>query len=171
MKKINHSFYQGEKAKIMAKSKKKGRKTPISDKINMIIGTLIMCLLFIGSLFLTVKYIREFSASKTYKEATAYIISDVNIDRITKKDNYGNITSETNYYDYEYAFEVNGKKYTGSKTHVEEYYGDTFTVLYDENNPEHFVIADEAAFPVLLCIATIILGVLSGLGIYRTITD
>lgn len=155
----------------MAKTRKKGRKTPLSDKLIMIIGTLFICLLFIGSMFLTVKNIGEFNDSKNYKEATAYVVGDVTIDKITEKDERGFVKSETKYYDYDYAFEVDGKEYSGSKMHVEEYYGDTFTILYDEKNPEHFVIADEASLPILMCVVTLVLGLLSGFGIYRTITD
>lgn len=155
----------------MAKKGKSKVKSPMSDKIVMLVGSIVMVLLFVGSVILTGKYIKEYQDSKSYKSTTAYIVGDISINKITEEDKYGNVKSVKKYYDYKYVFEVNGQEYGGEKNNSEEYYGESFEVLYDENDPAKFVIAEEATFPLLLLFISIGLGVLAGAGIYKTITD
>jgi len=133
----------------------------------MIFGAVVLLLVLIGCVYLTGKYTKEYFDSKHYKTTAAHVIGDVKVNRVTEEDKYGNIKSEHKYYDFEYVYEVDGKEYSGDKSNFEGYYGDTFEVLYDENNPENHVIGDEATFPVGFYIASLVILGLLGFTVYR----
>lgn len=153
-------------------SKKKNKKKfTLKGKGAMLVGAIVFLMMFIGCVVLTGKYTKEYFDSKNYASTTAYVVGEVKTNRITDKDEYGNVKAVHEYYDYKYVFEVDGKEYTGEKNNVEEYYGDSFTVLYDENNPSKFVIGDEASFPVILFVASVFVFAIFGYTVYRIITD
>lgn len=137
----------------------------------MIIGAIVLLLAFIGCAYLTGKYTKEFFDSKNYETATAYVVGEVKVNKVTEKDKYGNIKSEHKYYDYEYVYEVDGMEYSGEKSNFEGYFGDEFEVLYDADNPGKHVIGDEATFPIGLYLASLFVLVLLGYTVYRIITD
>jgi len=84
---------------------------------------------------------------------------------------YGNVKSEHKYYDFEYIYEVDGMEYGGEKSNIEDYYGDTFEVLYDTNNPEKHVIGEEATFPIGLYLASLFVLGLFGFTVYKIIAE
>lgn len=153
----------------MAKKKKKRKQ--IADRGITFIGVVIMGFLTVVCAFLTIKSTIEYKDSKSYVSADATVVGDVNINRITREDKFGDIVSEKRYYDYTYSFIVDGRVYYGEKNNVEEYYGDTFKVLYDENDPNKFIIEEEAKFPIGLYIALFFLLSLESVGIYKFVAD
>lgn len=150
---------------------KRKRRGTFDDNLVGVVGIVFIVFLTIGFMVLTVNHIKEYVASKTFETATARVVGDVDINKITKEDKYGNIESVTKYYTYDYVFTVDGEDYYGNVFNIEKYYGDSFEVKYDKNDPSHFIIGDEAKPPVTMCIVLILLIGLSCFTVYRVISD
>lgn len=151
---------------------KKSNKKNQGDLIIIIVSVVLYTALFIGAIILCGKYINSYFESKNYSSAKAYVDGEVQKNVIEKKvDSSSSRKTVTKYYTYKYVFEVDGQKYYGEKNNTSEYYGDEFTVLYNPNNPNEFVIEDESGFPILFTVIVIAMAALEIYAIYKVVDE